>query len=145
VKPIEQTIMSSESGGGNCVAACIASVFEVPLKTVTVPLGGSYAAVVDWTAINYPGLYPINVEWDKKDWRPLKDVEPPTPFATYWIASVESPRTDGMHCIVMYGRNAVWDPHPRRDMGFGDCGGMGYWIVKDPSKLARTETRNERA
>jgi hypothetical protein len=132
---VEQTIMGSEPGGGNCVAACIASIFDVPLETVTVPLGGSYQAVCDWTRRHYPGLYPVHVVWDRSDWDELVNVEPPTRFRSYWIASVESPRTGGLHAIVMHGKDVAWDPHPQRDMGFGLCAGMGYWIVRDPAAI----------
>lgn len=134
---IEQTKVSG-LGGGNCQAACIASIFEVEIESVTVPCGGNYQAVCEWTAREYPGLHPINRDWNGTSPDiPVEDVEWPEPFKSYWIATVASPRTLGHHCVVMHGSEMVWDPHPQREMGFGLCVGSMWWMVRDPAKLFR--------
>lgn len=149
---IEQTQMVP-GGGGNCLAACIASVFELPLSDVwpEVPNGGGFQYVCEWTACRYPALAANTIDFfDAEAWkpirRPLADVEWPMTPAGYWIARVESPRAAAagvldsygfptQHCVVMLGSVLVWDPHPSRDMGVGPCRGMYWWSLRDPSKL----------
>jgi hypothetical protein len=152
VRPVEQTELVP-GGNGNCVAACVASIFDVPLSDCypDIPLGGDFNAVCRWTDARYPGLAACSVDFfDAEAWkpirRPLEDVEWPTHRRSFWIAFVESPRAAAagvldsyglptQHAVVMHGSELAWDPHPRRDMGVGPCCGKLWWEVRNPAVL----------
>jgi hypothetical protein len=151
VRPVEQTSFSP-GGGGNCVAACVASIFELPLSDCfpEIPNGGNPNAVAEWTRSRYPGLRAASRDFYDDLGLPrrlgFRDVDWPTCIRSYWIAYVESPRAKAagvldlygyptQHAVVMHGWELAWDPHPRRDMGVGPCRGMAWWEVVDPSKL----------
>jgi hypothetical protein len=161
MKPIEQTEMIP-GGGGNCVAACIASIFELPLEVVypEVPNGGGWHAVCDWTTAHAPMLSPQSRQFfvpmepvpgyyvDHPAPMPLDKVEPPVWPRSYWIAYVESPRAAAagtldhygrptQHAVVMLGHMLAWDPHPQREMGVGLARGMLWWAVKDHAAIVR--------
>lgn len=85
---------------GNCLAACVASIFEVPLSQVEEirALGGSQA-VFTWTRRHYPGVRSECVYLDRADadpfdpegwreWPSLGSVH----NMGYWIATVYSYR-----------------------------------------------------
>lgn len=162
MKPVEQTTMVP-GGGGNCVAACIASIFELAITDVwpDVPNGGGWAAVCAWTAHRLPMLSPQSRMFfkppeptpgcyvDEPTPIPLHEVVPPVAPSTYWIAYVESPRAAAagvvdhygrpmQHAVVMHGRDLAWDPHPQRDMGVGPARGMLWWAIRDYAAVARS-------
>lgn len=128
-------------GQGNCVWACIASIFEIPLDTLRYPPPFT-EDVLAWTKEHYPALEFHNVDLGF-DYR-LRDVpgipegeqrwhyrlrrkwEPPTD--DYWIASVDSqglmrPVEDpyypmpALHAVVMKGRDLVHDPNDSYPLG----------------------------
>lgn len=104
MKPVEQTII--ELGQGNCVAACIASILELPIDRLpNFHGGGWHHRWADW-------LEPANLTLTELD----VDKTPPRGFS---ILAADSPRNPVLHAVVACGRNIVWDPHPRRDMGIG--------------------------
>lgn len=119
---------------GNCVWACVASVFELPLEQfqgLGPPNGEDLAK---WTEVALPGLEIHDVDlrqnyrmlytpysglkWTcdpPQEWRP--------PHGGYWLAVVEShavrcpPDSDwwpgpGLHCVVMRGSELAHDPNP---------------------------------
>jgi hypothetical protein len=159
VKPVEQTQMRP-GGGGNCVAACVASIFEVPLSDCwpEIPNGGGFQYVCNWTARRFPGLQVSGknvappVEVKRGNFTRWIDVPVPVQVLTapvygcYWIASAVSPRAamqkmaddeyrPSLHCVVMRGSEVVWDPHPKREMGIGGVVSGLWWIAADPALL----------
>lgn len=128
---------------GNCVAAAIASVFEIhDVDRVAAAFGykpPSTTEIFRWTKILYPFLkfnaqdYCTNYRIVEEDdeggqWAcdyPDKDRwEAPTDG--YWLASIISPRIPalhsgsyrgqpGLHMVVMKGDQLAWDPHPEAD------------------------------
>jgi hypothetical protein len=155
VKPVEQTEMIP-GGGGNCVAACIASIFELSLDAVfpEIPNGGGWNQICAWTSEHFPMLSPQSRHFfkpfepiagyyvDHPDPQPLTNVDWPYFPRPYWIAYVESPRAaqagvldqygrPTQHAVVMHGSNVAWDPHPQRNMGVGLARGMLYWAIRD--------------
>lgn len=160
MKPVQQTEMIP-GGGGNCVAACVASIFELPL-TMTypeIPLGGGAQKVMDWTERHYPALHYVDRSHGRYEQQGDRYVEL-EPYEVlehmrqdlipwgveFWIAYVVSPRGvishhdwgywhPSLHAVVCSGSEVVWDPHPRRDMGVGAVRKVGYWVVKDPALL----------
>lgn len=161
--PVEQTsLYDGSETRGNCVAACVASIFGTSIQTVEaqglVP-GCGFQDVARWTSERRPALeyreqdFCTNfrvVEGDGRGypedrWEydlPAEDhrVDPPT--CGLWIAHVVSPRGvlgsgpyRGMpvqHAVVMRGATLLWDPHPQRDMGVGQTVGLGWWIAREP-------------
>jgi hypothetical protein len=154
MRPIEQPTVGE--GTGTCIAASVASIFEVPISAcaIMMPPDNYSQKVYEWTRECYPGLrcvhrtYATNyriVDHDEGRWDyDLDEVEIPW-FPGYWMGTFESPRITassgpykgkpGLHCVVMKNRELVWDPHPQRDMGVGKFFGEYVWYVEDPSKL----------
>ncbi len=141
--PLEET-------RGDCVAACVATIFELPLEEVDIRGGASFQDVCDWTKAFKPHLrynerdlctnHRIVSEDPETIWAfdlpdPSEAIDPPTDGL--WIAHVVSPRGllkhgpyRGMpieHAVVMCGPEMVWDPHPDRHQGVGRMTGMGWW------------------
>lgn len=163
---VEQTSLYDGTGTrGNCVAACVASIFGVSigrLEEQGIVPGSGFQDVARWTSERWPGLEYRErdlctnfrcVEGDESDsdsdrWEydlPDPSVRHDGPACGYWIAHVVSPRgllqhgpyrgTPVQHAVVMHGSELAWDPHPQRDMGVGQMVGMGWWIVRDPLHL----------
>jgi hypothetical protein len=138
MKPVYQDRMGY--GQGNCVWACIASIFEIPLELLRYP-PPCETVLRRWTAREQPYLqfhytdlstnyrlvegYPDvpgvgTARW-AYDVREPDDYDPPE--AEFWIASIPSPvlkrpiedsyyPMPALHAVVMQGRECVHDPHP---------------------------------
>ena len=164
MKLVEQTRLydpEADSPRGNCVAACIASIFEMDIEVVDTELqdGPSASDVAEWTNNNCPGLEYRSIDlvpfesWEQCDdedgerwthgWPDENKWLDYVPTLGYWMASVVSPRgllahgpLRGMpvtHAVVMKGSAVVWDPHPKRAMGTGVVYALNWWVAKDPA------------
>lgn len=126
---------------GNCLAACVASIFEVPLTSFTDVYDsqslwrwlGKYVPGIGMIAHTYYNLQGGINEVELGARRP--EGYTGLPGATPWIAVVRSPRTDHMHCVVMINDKLAWDPHPERDMGIGKQTGDYAFTLDRPEKL----------
>lgn len=171
---IEQTeFYEDEKRHGNCQAACIASIFEIPISQAE---GATHyrEGIQGWIRKNYPALGAkeeilapsrgMELEYleDIHGWPAIGDVW----REGYWIAGVKSFRIPaeeiygcgcggkkrckwchgkpneryhgvkwGIHAVVMFMQNLVWDPHPHRDDGVGPIYVATTFHVRDPSKL----------
>lgn len=108
MKPVEQSKLGDR---GDCFSACVASVLELPLRTVP-----------DYD--NDPGT--INtwfVRWQQwlalRGWRFVCNRHEEWPITTgYAIVSLQSPTRQRLHAVVVNNNEIVWDPHPEeRDQG----------------------------
>lgn len=95
---------------GNCVQACVASIFELPLNEVD-ELNDSdwWDRLTKWCSKR--NCYPINNY-------PTSEGEIPHWFietGAYGLGSIKSPRGDFLHCVVIKGDKIVHDPHPDQD------------------------------
>lgn len=152
MRPVRQTTITP-GGGGNCVAACIASIFELPISDVfpDVPNGGGYQEICRWTESRYPALTVcskdlFNITSWTPDRRNLAEVDPPQ-FLGWWVAYVESPRAakkkcydcyglPTQHAVVMRHNRLMWDPHPHGEVdGVGFARGMLWWELRHPERL----------
>lgn len=124
--PIYQTIFDNKKG--DCYAACIASIFEIPLESVPKPNG------ID------DDFWPIYHEWFAKyNARVISvargDFIPPD---AYLVGTVKSPRfKDTDHAVVIYGNKVVHDPHPDRTSERDDLSevfSIDFIFPIDPSK-----------
>lgn len=108
MKPLIQTVM--ENGKGNCLAACIASILEVPIESVPDLGAGTFLAVMD-EYLKTKGIVPVWVH--------------AVQLASAWVGNADnycilvgrSPRTEGVsHAVVGkpngYGFKIIHDPHP---------------------------------
>lgn len=137
---------------GNCLAACVASIFEVPLAGL--PDVYDSQSLWRWLNEHFPAIgmishvyydrYATSIDPNKIEGVPLGSRVPigftNLPGATPWIAVVRSRRTPHMHCVVMIGDKMVWDPHPARDLGVGDQTGDYAFTLDRPERLIRTFT-----
>lgn len=137
MRPVDQTTFAPQ---GNCLQACLASIFDLPLNEVvdtTPPPEDDHAAfysqhnlVQKW--LEARGYWTWNLEGDwcpKRGIRFLDDGETSVPADFLWpyppgyyIGGGKSPR--GVeHAVVMRAGYIVHDPHPARDMALGaiDC------------------------
>lgn len=111
MKPVDQTRFGA--GAGNCLAACIASLLELPIEEVfDIPNGGHdsrYWEIVDeWLAARGLGLAYVTVRSGGE----LTGTTVRIP-GTYYMAWGQSPR--GLAHSVIYSRGELaHDPHPDR-------------------------------
>ena len=117
--PAYQTVFGSEKG--NCFAACIASILEVPLDTVPnfcADLPSDWHAQTNqWLAKHYGlGLVTMQVE-EGSDYDDLD-----MPRDCHHFISAKTLRGDCYHCVVAKNGIVVHDPHPS-GIGLlpGDC------------------------
>jgi len=144
--PVEQTILGGDSlcagERGDCLRACVASVFELPIGEVP-----HFVAQEDWWgALN--GWVEARGFRLGSAFHTFEDDDPTSLYAhpsegIYWIATVKSPRLvredgePGLHCIVMCGGRVAWDPHPQRKLGHLGFSGFGYnFTAPDPARLS---------
>lgn len=120
MKPVEQTKLTYPDG--NCMAACVASLLELPLDDVPDYKGeGWFDRWNGWLA--QWNLTFVNFRADC-EWKPLG----------YSILAADSPRGDWLHAVVCLDGEVVWDPHPQREMGLREWREWTCFVVLDPSK-----------
>lgn len=157
---VEQTRVYDGKGRGNCVAACVASIFGLSLAEVEdgLPDGSTTNDLMAWTTSRFPWLECRNTDHSEN----YREVEPPSdedpegvwaydlpsvrpeaPTIGLWMAGVVSPRgllqhgpyrgSPILHAIVMCGGELVWDPHPKRAEGVGALIERTWWLARDPA------------
>lgn len=113
---------------GNCLQACIASLFDLPLDEVP-----HFIRVPDWwEALN---------NWLGE--RGLYVMDYPTDAGLPWMAGYQliygkSPRGDFNHIVVGFEGAMVHDPHPSRD-GLENIKGVYLFVSRLKSADARRE------
>jgi hypothetical protein len=131
MKPVDQTIFGAPHG--NCFAACVASILELPLEDVpnfVLEGEGWWNAAKAWLHERGYALL-----WVKHDAVACGYVDPnPLIDAGHYIITTgQSPRGEFLHCVIEHRGRIVHDPHPSRD-GF-----VGAWVdfmVLIPNTLA---------
>lgn len=131
MKPVDQTIFGTPHG--NCFAACIASILELPIEEVP-----NFIAEGDrwWDAakawLDERGYALLWVKHDAVRCGYL-DPNPLIDAGHYFIVCGTSPRCDSLHSVVNHYGKMVHDPHPSRD---GFVGEWESFIVIIPNTLA---------
>ena len=131
MRPVDQTLFGH--GVGNCFAACVASVLEVPLADVPnfcVEYSESewYFALARW--LGERGFAPLTqqvnpavfFEWCSQLWPEV-----------YWIAGGPNPRGVS-HAVVYRGAKLVHDPNPIYRDGLLEVTDATYILVADPAR-----------
>lgn len=110
MKPVDQDKFGMPDG--NCFAACIASILELPLAEVPnfVTFGDKwYERTVEF--LRCRGFTPIYVTRAGAE---QMDIHALIEAGHYFIVTGKSPRGDFDHCVVQHGSELVHDPHPSR-------------------------------
>ena len=116
---VKQTILGAK---GNCFAACVASILELPIEDV--PNLGNDSDNFNWS--DWMRLWN---EWLESrnlclsvihyyEWEGVSSTKP----KGYSILSAKSPRLKEQelnHAVVCFDGKIVFDPHPQREMGVG--------------------------
>lgn len=156
--PVEQRHLYAKGQHGDCVAACVASIFGLSLDELAeqgIGPGACFQELFYWTKTYRAGLeyrernlcvnhrMPEPGRWEY-DMPPDDHTLPPT--YGLWIAHVVSPRgllLDGpyrgmpiIHAVVMRASALVWDPHPDRASGVGQMVGQGWWVAAETGLVA---------
>jgi hypothetical protein len=134
MKPVEQTVLMPP--GGNCFAACMASILELPLDAV--PHFEEDDWVIRWNEWLRPRNLAIMVCTLPED-ENLQRRYRETCMPGFTIPGADSPRGPWQHAVVAFDGELVWDPHPQREMGVGTWRDVAYFYVIDPSKLIGNE------
>lgn len=125
MKPIDQTVFSTpeQKLKGNCLQACLASIFELPLEKVPhfAEMGSVWYEQM-WEWLKKFGLMPICVP--KSRGRLV--------FG-YSIGNGPGPR-GFQHAVVCYNNEIVHDPHPSK-AGLVEIQEFIELVLIDPSKL----------
>jgi hypothetical protein len=132
--PVDQTVMGKM---GNCMAACIASVLEIPLEEVPECHGGVWVQRhMDWLAERNLQLVNMPITSDRRK----ETGEAYFFYYGYCLLTAKSPRTEGYHCVVVKDGAIVHDPHPERAAGVGEW--FSYWlfVALDASKVGNPLT-----
>lgn len=135
-----QSIFDFEKG--DCMRACVASLFELPLEKVpnfwddvelsATPEKQSWQwteSMRNWS-IQY-GIVPLTFRYNKKSdlAKILKDV--------YVIASGESPRNKNSdHAVIMLNGQIIHDPHPEQTGILGGFQEITVFVVQNWENIA---------
>lgn len=122
MRPVHQT--DFDFVNGNCMAACIASVLELPIEGMPNYHGEGTEWYIQWQR----WLEPYNVQLltfqAGGDWLPTG----------YSILAGKSPRHEGNHAVVCLNGEIVHDPHPD-STGVEDQREWTVFTVYDPAKV----------
>ncbi len=121
--PVEQTVTTFP--GGNCFAACVASILELPLDAV--PNFQSR----DWLDEWQEWLRPRNLGLLHFGHREGDDAFIPRGYA---ILGADSPRGDWLHAVVTCDGVICWDPSPDHQNPVGTWRDWTVFAVLDPTR-----------
>lgn len=127
--PVHQTTFGRPDG--NCFAACLASVFEIPVAVVPNFCAGDNP---DWMSdcnawLRPMGFYLISVALPG-------DVEEGWFPEGYHLMSGRSPRGDFNHSVVGFKGRMVHDPHPSGEGIVGAPTEYDFFVSLDPARGA---------
>ena len=112
MKPVWQTLF--DEGGGNCFAACVASILQMPLEKM--PNFCEKDHHESWLRAFCAWLRPLgftacclDLAFKGEDGKKSINFFAPE---TYYILSGKSPRGDWLHATVWHGPDMAHDPHP---------------------------------
>jgi hypothetical protein len=118
--PVEQRYLKPPEG--DCFAACMASILELPLDGMPNFKGS------DWFYKWQEWLKPMNLTLLMINY----NQEGQAPYG-YSILGAQSPRGDFLHAVVCFDGEIVHDPHPQREQGVGERVDWTVFLVRDPS------------
>lgn len=142
--PIDQTLFGDGSDGtepGNCFAACIASLLEVPLSKVpnfcANPEDSWWRGLQSW--LRDRGLYAVDMTWGEGDEKHIPEAVWSTEYVGVGALLIATgPASRGhLHAVVVRatetGPELLHDPHPSREGLLGvSC--LTLLVPLDPSR-----------
>ena len=102
VVPVTQTLFGRD---GNCYAACLSSILEIPIERGTGTHGGHLDAVNRFLATR--NLAIVRVPYRAEAWEKMNR-------GAWCVLAGRSPRGDFLHAVVGRDGRIVFDPHPSR-------------------------------
>lgn len=143
MKPVHQTKFGGE---GNCLNACLASIFEVPIESLPEwDEHSNWYEVLTRYMVDTFGVQPIEVHLKhiapEDFWIPAMGYSSDVywaPLEGYYMVNGKSER--GLeHSVVAKGGHYVHDPHPDGSY-FGENlpRSFTFFVVVDPSKAGAT-------
>ena len=126
--PVNQTIFGFENG--NCMQACVASVFELELNDVPNFMSEGpdrfHELLLRWCNSKGLTVFDINTGGDCN--KIFKDA--------YVIVAGPSPRNkDKSHAVIYYNDKMVHDPHPDKSGIIGDPEYITVFALKDYRRI----------
>lgn len=145
MKPVDQTTFGAKEG--NCFAACLASVLELPIEKVP-----NFCVSSDWQRLCNAWLAQFGLMFFEAHWSEGAPPElwrhPVIQPGQLWIATGPAER-DGQklhHAVVMRGARMVHDPNPRHGRnGIEKVLGVGFLIEIEPRSASARGTRLEQS
>lgn len=121
MKPVTQTKLVATHNNGNCLAACLASIFEVGITDIPefeeMPASDWFQELVDWLRSKGRKFHEIQAQEQ-------------TPKGIY-IGVGQSPRNPkNTHAVVVKDGVMIHDPHPS---GAGVKQMFSWWILEEIS------------
>lgn len=131
MKAVDQTVFVGDTRPGNCFAACIASIFEVPLESIPAweiesQWAEHWIEVSDYLANKF-GVGMLEIVFASRTGGLTHDDD------CFCILTGKGPRGVN-HAVVGLGPNIVHDPHPSRDGLVGKPESVVYFVVLNPQK-----------
>lgn len=115
--PVDQRyVQNADLPVGDCLAACVASIFELPLGDVPHFMKIAARRETPWQKILIGWSHELGFVVNTISYRPRKRPyrKPVHWHPRYWIAAVRSSYSDdGVHAIVMKADQVAHDPNPR--------------------------------
>ena len=103
--PVKQTLLGPEQG--NCFAACIASILELPISSVP-----NFCLYHDWFQRVNEFLEPLGLCYIEVDISASGLMYGLLNNNNFYVLSGKSPNYDCLHAVVAQGDVIVHDPHP---------------------------------
>ena len=133
VKPQDQTILHLGENGkppGNCFAACVASILELPISEVP-----NFVEHKDWPIpfqewLRNRGLFYTNIDLESHS--KVFGLGILCMFGGYSILSGLTERGT-LHSVVGKGIDMIFDPHPSRK-GLKETLRVGFFVPIDPAQ-----------
>lgn len=133
MKPQDQTILrcvDASGQRGNCFAACIASLLEVPIAEVP-----NFVDSDEWPFnfqkwLRERGFFYLLTEVN------AGDIEAWVGLGGYHVINGQGPRENCRHSVVGLAGEMVFDPHPSR-AGLLKVEEFGFLIPMDPAAMVR--------
>ena len=122
--PVTQTIFGAPNG--NCYAACLASILELPIKDVP-NANGNIDSVNRFLATR--GLGVVRIPYSESAWKTIRR-------GAWCILFGVSPR-ELLHAVVGKDGVMVHDPHPSR-AGLRRIEGVDLFVARSPWKSKTT-------
>lgn len=126
MKPIHQTMLNNTNG--NCLQACIASIFELDLDEVP-----NFMDADDWEKAYHEYLMNLGYYYLTFDIKEMKKDHPSFIPHGYHLIIGESPRSPEddsyNHCVVGYNGEIAHDPVPEGSKGRDELRTEDHWEV----------------